>query len=160
MKMAISTLLITLAMLFISACKQPREVIRYVPIRTDSIVTEKLVPVQIPADSASLTALFECDSLNRVIMTNVEQFKGRNLQLLTNFDKLKGALQILANQPPDTVYLPSKIIYIKEQIPVEVQRDVYINQLNWWQKALAWVGGITLFISTLTIIFKIKNFKF
>ncbi len=156
MKIAISTLIITIAMLF-TGCKQPKDLIRPFPVRTDSIVTEKQVPVQLPADSASLTALFECDSLNRVTMTNVEQLKGRNLQLLATFDKLKGELQILANQPPDTVYLPSKTIYVKEQIPIEVAYNVYTNELNWWQKALAWLGGITLFIITLTIIFKIKK---
>lgn len=157
MKAVINILLIAIAMLFTHSCKSPETIIRYVPIQNDSIVIEKPVPVQLQADSASLTALFECDSLNNVVLKDIAQLEGRNLQLLASFDALRGELKVLANQPADTVYLPGKETIIRQQIPIEVDKPVYINELYSWQKLLIWTGAICLAILIVTIILKLKT---
>jgi hypothetical protein len=157
MKAVINILFIAIAMLFTHSCKSPETIIRYVPLQNDSIVIEKPVPVQLPPDSASLTALFECDSLNNVVLKDIAQLEGRNLQLLASFDALRGELKVLANQPADRVYLLGKETIIRQQIPVEVEKPVYINKLYSWQKLLMWTGAICLAILIVTIILKLKS---
>ncbi len=157
MKAVINILLIGIAMLFTHSCKSPETIIRYVPLQNDSIVIEKPVPVQLPPDSASLTALFECDSLNNVVLKDIAQLEGRNLELLASFDALRGELKVLANQPADTVYLPGKETIIRQQIPIEVEKPVYMNELYSWQKLLMWTGAICLAILIVTIILKLKS---
>jgi len=157
MKAAINILFVAVAMLLLHSCKSPETVIKYVPLQNDSIVIEKPVPVQLPADSASITALFECDSLNNVVLKDITQLKGRNLELLASYDALRGELKVLANQPADTVYLPGKETIIRQQIPIEVEKPVYINELHSWQKFLIWTGAICLAIIITTIIIKFKS---
>ncbi|MDD4375115.1 MAG: hypothetical protein PHG67_14485 [Bacteroidales bacterium] len=157
MKAVINILLIAISMLFTHSCKSPETIIRYVPLQNDSIVIEKPFPVQLPPDSASLTALFECDSLNNVVLKDIEQLEGRKLELLASFDALRGELKVLANQAADTVYLPGKETIIRQQIPIEVEKPVYINKLYSWQKLLMWTGAICLAILIVTIILKLKS---
>lgn len=46
---------------------------------TDITVRDREVPVVTPADSASILALLECDSLNRVVMRELEIEKGKRI---------------------------------------------------------------------------------
>ena len=94
----------------------------------DNVVRERLVPVYLPPDSALLTALFECDSNNRVIMKAFNELKSRDVSSNLTFDD--GKLDYQAAVHPDTVYLPSKdsLIYVPKEVPV------YVNRLTWWQE--------------------------
>lgn len=46
---------------------------------TEINVRDREVPVTIPADSASILALLECDSLNRVVMRELEIERGKRI---------------------------------------------------------------------------------
>lgn len=105
-------------------CRSSKE-ITAVPVKTVERVTERLVPVEVPADSAILTALFYCDSLNRVRLAEIDELKSRRVSTDLRFDS--GKLNYMARAAPDTVYLPSKTVELSREIalPVEVSKTIY-----------------------------------
>jgi hypothetical protein len=125
----------------------------------DSIrIVERLVPIQLPADSSVLEALFECDSTNQVVMKALSEEKSKRVSTQIKFTPGKVAkLDYKSKTKPDTVYLPSKetIRYLEKPYRVEV--PVVTNELNWWQKVLMWGGGIFILLLVLAIYNKIKT---
>ena len=72
----IGLLIVALFSLFTSC----RARIRYIPIgsSTDSIYIDKLIPYPMPADSASIRALMECDENGKVIQNNSIKISAQN----------------------------------------------------------------------------------
>ena len=101
----IGLLIVALFSLFTSC----RARIRYIPIgsSTDSIYIDKLIPYPMPADSASIRALMECDENGKVILRWLDIANSKNVELQFKIDSLG---QVIANMKvkPDTIYLPSK----------------------------------------------------
>lgn len=89
-----------------------------------------------------MTALFECDSNNRVILKAYDELKSANMESGLRFKD--GRLDYGARTKPDTVYLPAKdsIIYVPREVPVEVE----VNRLTWWQETWMRTGKISLSI--------------
>jgi hypothetical protein len=105
----------------------------------DNLVTERLVPVYLSPDSALLTALFECDSNNQVVMKAYNELKSAGVESNLSFDN--GKLDYKANAKRDTIYIPAKdsIIYVPLPVPGDT---VYINRLTWWQQTWIYMGGL------------------
>lgn len=105
-----------------------------------NLVTERLVPVYLPADSALLTALFECDSNNQVILKAYDELKSQGMNSHLTFEN--GRLDYDLETVHDTVYLPAKdsIIYVPQPVEVEV------NRLTWWQETWMRIGKFSLSI--------------
>ena len=131
----IGLLIVALFSLFTSC----RARIRYIPIgcSTDSIYIDKLIPYPMPADSASIRALMECDENGKVILRWLDIANSKNVELQFKIDSLG---QVIANMKvkPDTIYLPSKEIIVdrKIEVPVEVER-----KLTKWEQFKMDVGG-------------------
>ena len=74
----VAAVLVTVALcLIFPGCKS-----QYMPgtdTETNIRVNDRDVPVVTPADSASILAMLECDSLNRVIMRQLEIERGRRI---------------------------------------------------------------------------------
>lgn len=87
-----------------------------IPVLTKEKIVERLVPYALPPDSTVITALFECDSLNRVNMKMFEELKAKGLISVTSFDN--GILKFRLIQPPNTIYVPAKDSIIERDIPV------------------------------------------
>lgn len=115
----------------------------------DPVVKERLVPVYISPDSALLTALFECDSNNQVILRQMEEWKGKSMESDLSFEN--GRLDYKAKANPDTVYLPGKdsLIYVPQ--PVEVR--VEVNRLTWWQETWIRTGKVLSALAAFLLIF-------
>lgn len=98
------------------------------------------MPVYLSPDSALLTALFECDSMGRVIMRQMEELKGERMETGLSFKD--GKLDYKAKTKPDTAYIPGKdsIIYVPREVTVEV------NRLTWWQETWIRIGKMSLSI--------------
>lgn len=105
--------------------------------RIDSIYIDKLVPYPMPADSASIRALMECDENGKVVLRWLDIANTKNVQLQFVIDSLG---QVIADMKvkPDTLYLPSKEIYVdrKIDVPVEVER-----KHTKWEQFKMDVGG-------------------
>lgn len=113
--------------------------VKYVPLegKTDSVVVEKLVEVQLPPDSAIIRALLECDENGKVILNWLDVTNSKNAQAQLTIDSL-GNLLAKMNTQPDTVYLPSKEVTItkKEKVPYPVEKE-----LTRWQQFRMDFGG-------------------
>ena len=105
--------------------------------RIDSIYIDKVVPYPMPADSASIRALMECDENGKVVLRWLDMANTKNVELMFALDSLGN---VIANMriPRDTLYLPSKEIYVdrKVEVPVEVER-----KLSKWEQFKMDVGG-------------------
>ena len=129
-----------LAVSLISGCKSKLPVIQ-VPIKTVERKVTTLVPVYIPGDSALLRAVFECDSLNRVLLKDFKDFKGRAVGTELQFKD--GVLDYKANFKPDTVYLPSDTVYIEKEVPIIVEVPKVEYRQTKFQKVFFYIGLIT-----------------
>lgn len=126
-----------------------------VVLHDSASVVERLIPVTIPADSAWLYALMECDSLNNIVIKQLSESKTKNMQTsytLTQTGK-QALLNYTAQTRPDTVYLKEKTISTYKEKPVNVPIPVRMP-LRWWQKILIWEGA---FLNVLIIIAIIKK---
>lgn len=153
MKRLIYILLILIAF---TGCRSKKPPIVHVPVETKIIIKERLVPVALPADSSTLTALFECDSLNQVQMKEIGELKTKDVQSQFNFSAKTGAFSYETKRILDTVYIPGKdsIIYQDKPFPVEVETIVYEQTAV--QKFLTIVGGIALILVVIGVIIKFK----
>lgn len=142
MKKAIFILLI----IMLTGCKAKRPIIQ-VPIKTFERKITTLVPVFIPGDSALLRAVFECDSLNNVLLKYFNETKGSNTGSKIGFKD--GVLNYRADFKPDTVYLPSDTIYTEKEVPVLVEVPKVEYRQTGFQNFLSWAGGITLLLIAL-----------
>ncbi len=128
--------LIMIGILTLSGCRTKIQPVA-IENRTDSIYIDKLVPYPMPADSASIRALMECDENGKVVLRWLDMANTKNVELMFKLDSLGN---VIANMriPRDTLYLPSKEIYVdrKVEVPVEVER-----KLSKWEQFKMDVGG-------------------
>lgn len=116
----------------------------------------KLIPVQIPPDSAWLRAYLACDSNNQVIMQAFEEQKGKGIGSSLKLNN--GILDFHVLFLHDTLYIPGKdsLIYVPVEIP-----GPETNVLSWWQQLWIKLGkalssGIALYLFVRLLI---KRFK-
>lgn len=134
--------IITILIAFLLLSCKSKQPIAEVPIRTDTRVTERVVEVQLPADSAWLTAWLECDSTNQVILKKLSEKKSPGV-----FSDLKlqsGKLDYYINtiKEPQKVAVKDSIIYKEIPVKVEVQKIEY--RQTGWQKFTSKIGTISL----------------
>lgn len=143
--------------LIVSSCKAPQPVSQ-VPIVEREKIVERLVPVTLPADSTALFALFECDSLNNVIMKQLAEHKSKGVE--SDFSFSDGRFDYNAKTKPDTVYIPVIDSTKYKEIPVEVERIVKVNELTKWQTVRMHIGDATIAILGFAfIVFTIKQIR-
>lgn len=122
--------------LFLSGCRTKIQPVA-IENRIDSIYIDKLIPYPMPVDSASIRALMECDENGKVVLRWLDMANTKNVELMFALDSLGN---VIANMrvPRDTLYLPSKEIYVdrKVEVPVEVER-----KLSKWEQFKMDVGG-------------------
>lgn len=156
MKSIIITLFSVLLMSVVFSCKTPQPVTQ-VPIKTIEKVVERLVPVSMPADSTSFYALLECDSMNNVVLKQLNEQKSKGIKSDFNFNN--GRLDYNAKTVPDTVYIPAKDSIIYKEIPVEVPRIVEVNVLSTWQTIQIWFGRVLMGLFGLGFILIVIKWK-
>lgn len=129
--------------------------VKYVPIETttDTMVVERLVPVEIPPDSSTIRALMECDENGKVVLKWLDIANSRNAEAQLKIDSL-GNLIAKMKTRPDTIYKPSNIIRItttkKEPYPVE-------QPLTKWQQFILNIGWYALIIAIVFIALYLKK---
>lgn len=90
-----------------------------------------------PIDSASIRALMECDENGKVVLRWLDMANTKNVELMFALDSLGN---VIANMriPRDTLYLPSKEVYVdrKVEVPIPVEKE-----LSRWEKIKIEAGG-------------------
>lgn len=130
---------------YFSSCKTKQPVVTDSEVISEkSIEKDKLTPVAIPGETTRLKALFECDSLNRVLLINFNELKSKNMN--SNLSFANGQLDYAAQTEPDTIFIKStdhwyyinrhikRTVTILQNVPVEVNKWGFLD----------WVGLLTL----------------
>jgi hypothetical protein len=125
---------IALMAILIFGCKTQAPV----PIQYKERIVERLVPVTLPADSSSIKALFECDSLNNVVMRELNESKTKGVESQVSFTN--GWLNYHTVTIHDTVYVAAKDSIIYKEVPFRVEVPVEVNKLTQWQILQIWAG--------------------
>lgn len=161
--------MIALALLTVMSCKTQKQPVTQVPIHYKERIVERLVPVRVADDSLSMLALFECDSLNQVVLKQLREEKSKGVK--SQFDFSNGLLNYHVVAVHDTVFIAAKDSFIYKEVPIYINVPVEVNKLTKWQviqiragKALFWLigaGGIYLLVLKRKLVFPIvlKLFK-
>ena len=135
---------------------------RLYPHKTESTehnvtITETIkdTVIQVQPDSSIVQALIRCDSTGRARLEEICTLKesARVRQTLALKDNRLTAKTVVDSMG---IYLTYKERHKEEQKiqVVETVTEKEINVLKWWQKALMWVGIISIVLSALSIIIR------
>ncbi|MHB9003514.1 MAG: hypothetical protein ACYC6C_05560 [Coriobacteriia bacterium] len=142
-------ILLLLLVLFIVGCKTTQ----YVPIETKTEVRERIVPVDVPADSSSYFALLECDSLNQIYIKELHEQKTEHVT--DTFVLYKNKLLVKFKSAPGELKVIVRDSIIEREVPYPVKGDTQIvYEQYWYQKALMIIGIIALIMLLLYLIIK------
>ena len=128
-----------------------------VPVKSTELVRERLVPVSVPGDSSLLSALFACDSLNNVYLLALSEQKGKRVETETKFENNRLVYKTVYKH--DTIFLNVTDTIRETEVPLTIEVPVEVNRLKWWQKALAWAGGLFLVYGAYLILNLIARVK-
>jgi len=152
-------LIITLALFAIASCKTAQQPVITVPIEYKERIVEKLVPFELPTDSADIRALFECNNLNQVIMKSLTEEKSKRIKSLFSFND--GLLKYNFKTDLDTVYLKGKDVYIYKDVPVYINvTGPEVNKLTKWQSTQIMAGRLFLGLILLFGVYKVVRWQF
>lgn len=112
--------------------------------RLDSVIIHRLHAVPIPADTARVNALLECNSRGRVVAKMLQIEASENMRLLFKIDSL-GNLLLRANRPIDTIFVRSDSVYVTK----DVVRTEYVEvpaKLKKWDVRFINIGKAFILI--------------
>lgn len=151
-------LLVMFIVMLLAGCSPTK----YVPVGSDVKIVEKetMVPVPVPADSATIRALLACDKNGKVVLQWFDTEKSKNAQLRFVIDSL-GNLLAKMKSVPDTIYAPSKEVTIEREVKVPYPVE---KELTKWQSMKielgGWAFGIVIFFALILVgwlIYKLKK---
>jgi hypothetical protein len=140
----------------LTGCRSQRATVQ-VPVETRTTVVEKLVEVQIPADSAWFRAYLECDSNFNVVLKRLDEQKTAGMTTGVKVDS--GQVSYRVVRVRDKVYLPARDSIIIRDVPVIHEVPVTVNELTGWQYFQIWCGRIWLACLLLTVIYLLIKWK-
>ena len=115
--------------------------------------------IELPADSSFIKAWFECDSLNQVIMTELQNRSGKKVKHSTSFNQ--GQLIVKAKVDSQAVYIAWKERHdstaVLETVIKEVEVEKIVYRKPKWLKSLASIGVGSIFLLIFIFIKKIKK---
>jgi len=131
--------------------------LQQVAIQYREKIVERLVPVVMPPDSASVKALFECNEKNQVVLKELTDIRSKNVR--SRYSLTNGAFRYSALTKPDTVYLRAKDSIVSRDVPIRVEVPVEVNRLTWWQKTQIYAGRICFILFFLLGAYEIIKWK-
>lgn len=146
--------ILLLALVVLVACQTQKQVVE-VPILYKEKVVERLVPYAVAADSSALQALFKCDSLNNVVMTQLLEEKGK-AQSTVSFQDGKLTYKII--RKVDTVYVKAKDSLIYKEVPVKVEIVKEVNRLTPFQRLQIAFNRVLFFIIAACALWHYRDF--
>jgi len=146
-------LLFILTIFVFAGCGTATKVVQ-VPVRTKILVKERLIPITVKADSATLTALFTCDSTNHVRLKEISELKSKKMQSKVVFKQ--GRLIYRTLRKTDTIYVHGKDSIIEREVPITVRVPEIHYRQTAIQKFLSIIGGISLLLIIIIAIIKFK----
>lgn len=151
-------------MSILSSCKSKEVLTKSSDVVNESFVgvfeKDKLTPVAVQGENASLTALFECDSTNKVLLKQFGELKSKNMN--SSFSFTNGQLNYKAQTEPDTVFVKStdQRYYVNRQITKTITITKKLTKQVDKFGFLDWVGLISILSIFGFLGFKLSNIKF
>lgn len=149
-------LILCLLTLLMGCSASKHSLITEVPVQYKERVVERLVPYAVAADSSTLKAWFECDSLNQVIIKQLDEQKGKSQ---SNIDFNNGKLTYKLIHKVDTVYVAAKDSFIYKEKAIRVEVPIEVNKLTNWQIIQIYAGKVMLSILVLGLIYLLFKMK-
>jgi hypothetical protein len=127
--------LVGLILIFVSliGCRSLQPVIEQ--SKTDTITITEIqrdTTLFVVPDSSMVRAWFECDSLNQVVMTKLEQQSGRKLQQVVKWKN--NTIEVVANIDSQAVYFAWHEKHIREQSITETVVKEPVKEPPWWKQ--------------------------
>lgn len=147
--------LVRLVVLFmvLTGCAHVRPVFQQTDTVTVWEIDRDTLLIVMP-DSALFNAWFECDSMNRVIMTGMESINGRKVEQVIRWRN--NYLTVTANVDSEGVYFAWKEKHITETKATMQTIVEKVKEPPWWKRRDVFVFGLILLAYTIFLILKIK----
>lgn len=126
--------LVALLLILSSGCKSKEPLLRTVPVKETTRV--ELRTIRLPGDTIFVRVPVE--GLSDTVRSSGASVSPEGLQLM--WELRNGLLELKAQNPPRKIASP--VTTITREIPVEVVREVEVNRLHRWQKALMTLGAL------------------
>lgn len=158
-RLSVFLLLILLIISLASVLTGCKNIERGVASNSELSVYEKeiMVPFAVPSDSLTFRALFECDSLNNVLLRELSESKSKNMS--SSFSFQNGVLDLKAQTAPDTVYVKQKEkqTRIKETVTITktVKTTEYVRGFLWWSGLVVWISVLAFIAYKLSRKFRV-----
>lgn len=132
--------IVALFILLLTGCKTATKVVE-VPVRETVTVTDTLIEVKMVEDSVLLEALFYCDSLNVVRLSEIGELKTKGINSKFLFESQKLTYRLTTDRDP--VFIPSKTIDRRVEVPIYIDVPGPIEyRTHKWQRWLMWLGAL------------------
>lgn len=128
--------LVSLIFVSLIGCRSVQPVIEQ-RVKTDTITVTELhrdTTLFIQPDSSLVRAWFECDSLNQVVMTKLQQQSGKQLEQVVKWKN--NTIEVVATIDSQAVYFAWKEKHIREQSITETVIKEPVKEPPPWKKKL------------------------
>jgi Ni/Fe-hydrogenase subunit HybB-like protein len=143
---------ILLIVLLFAGCKPCNEVSTTV-YNTDTMVIYHDSIVMLPADSSLVNALFQCDSLNNVVLTELETIKGRKVKPIVEFkDRWFHVFVPVDSEAVVLRWKEKHTSNVKNEVIVRTEVKKYVPN---WVRILASMGAISILFLLALIVIKV-----
>lgn len=133
----------------VTGCKTQKVI--EVPIKQSEKITERLLPIILPPDSALFDALLACDSLNNVYVRELNESK--TPRIAGNWRLNENRLIYKTIVKKDTIYMPQTEKEVFVEVPVKIEIVKEVNVLTTWQTFQIWCGRIAGGLTGILLIF-------
>lgn len=141
-------LLILVCAAMLLSCRPCKEISTY---NSDTLVFYRDSTIVIPADSVFISAYFDCDSTNKVVMSELEVLKGRKVIPLVQFRD--HVLTVDCKVDSQKIYMNWKERYTSTE---QVITNTIVQKVKpKWLVLLAYAGSIALLLVLGLIISKV-----
>jgi hypothetical protein len=145
-----------LLLIVLSSCSLERRLEKYCPLcvqETKTVIEYRDTTIEIPGETVTVVDSLYCDSLGNVVSKFGDILKDKNGKILSLETRLRNNVYY-SRAKVDTVYRTIKGNTItKDRVVYKKGKDVkYIPS---WVNFLAYIGGISLIIIILYLIFRI-----
>lgn len=145
-------------LLLLSSCSLERRLEKYCPLcvqesKTETIIEYRDTTIEIPGETVTIVDSLYCDSLGNVVSRFGDILKDKNGKILSLETRLRNNVYY-SRAKVDTVYKTVKgnTIYKNKVVYLKGKDVKYIPS---WAIFLSYIGGISLIIIILYLIFKI-----
>ena len=146
---------ILLAALCFFGCRA-KEVVVHENVRTEYI--RQLVPVVLPDEGASASALLECAENGAVLLSRFEVETSKNARMTLMIDSMNN-LSVEAIVERDTVFLKQDSVIITRDV-LKTEIAYKEKELSIWQNVRLWAGNVSIILIVIVIGYLFFKFKF